>query len=184
MNSRRDPIESESLDFAGAAFSHPTGMVKLGVKGRDLVRWAGENGVAVPSTVFETRLVGDRGVLARVGSDEIILESDPGEPQLFTIEQALRRPWRGIYRVEQQAATYELAGPLTKRVLAQTCAINFQDVESSRLIFTRVAGVSCCIIPRCHNADLIRRIWVDYTYARYLAETLAIIISELMQNRP
>ncbi len=66
-----------------------------------------------------------------------------------------------------------------REVLAQTCAINFAAAPAGQLIYTRVAGVSCAILPALDGNPLSYRIWVDPSYAGYLAETLANIATEL-----
>jgi hypothetical protein len=45
-------------------------------------------------------------------------------------------------------------------------------------IYTRIAGVSCGIIPFEESGQRLYRIWVDYTLAAYLWETLAEIAVE------
>ncbi|MGH7946539.1 MAG: hypothetical protein ACREF9_16255 [Opitutaceae bacterium] len=156
-------------------------MVKIGVKGSELDRWAAENGIDLPPGVYETRGLADRGLLARVGNNEIILECVPDSTELSRIEQALATPRAGVYRIEQQSATFELAGPRARDVLAQMCSVNFQDAEPGRIIYTRLAGVSCGIIPLGREPQVTHRIWVDYTYAPYLWEMLTGIFSEYIQ---
>jgi heterotetrameric sarcosine oxidase gamma subunit len=179
MYTRRSPIEEMLAELDVPGFSHPAELVKLGVKGRELVPWAEENRIEIPTKMYETLQVGEGGVLARVGGDEVILECSPGAALHAQFEKALGQPRRAIFRVVQQSATYELAGLRAKDVLAQTCAIDFRAAERNRIMFTRIAGVSCGIIPLQRNEGMAYRIWVDYTFAQYLGETLANIISEL-----
>ena len=54
-------------------------MVKLGAKGPRLVEWAEQHVLALPARMYDTRPVGADGVLARVGTGELILECRPME---------------------------------------------------------------------------------------------------------
>lgn len=182
MSTRRSPIEGLLSASSNPVLSHPADLIKVGVKGSGLVRWAGEHGIDLPASLYAASRVGDRGVMARVGTNEIILECAPDAPQFAAVERGLRQPGPDVFRVEQQAATFELSGPSARRILAQTCGVNFPDAGPSRIVFTRIAGVSCGVIPRApggaNGGAEVFRIWVDYTLAPYLWENLVAIAAE------
>jgi sarcosine oxidase subunit gamma len=72
-----------------------------------------------------------------------------------------------------------LSGSNTLSVFAQTCAIDFRVATPQRVIFTRVAGVNCGILPQQSGAGVSYRLWCDCTYATYLREILSGIVVEL-----
>lgn len=179
MSTRRSPIEGILSASTTPVLSHPADLIKVGVKGGGLGLWADEHGIVLPSGLYATSPVGDRGMLARVGTNEIILECAPDAPQFAAIERGLGQPGPDVIRVEQQTATFELSGPHARRIMSQTCGVSFPEAEPPRIVFTRIAGVSCGVIPMAHDGGAVFRIWVDYTFAPYLWETLAEIASEL-----
>src|SRR5882757_556697 len=120
-NSRRSPIAGviqSSSENIGGVLSHPTDLVKVGVKGRRLTQWSEQLGLELPARLYDVIRVRQRGVLARVGGEEIILECTADEPVLRKIEQSLLEPNAGVYRIEQQSATIELTGQRALGVLA------------------------------------------------------------------
>lgn len=118
-------------------------------------------------------------MIARIADDEVIVES-PGSGQLVQqIDEAAASPSPGVYRVEQQPATFLLQGPRAPAVLAQTCGINMVEEPAGRIVYTRVAGVSCGLIPEGDGPDRVYRLWVDYSYAPALFESLLDIAGEL-----
>ena len=180
MNTRRSPIAATLAEgISDSEFVHPTDLIKIGIKGRALAQWAAALGIDFPPALYDTRPVGDHGLLARVGSGEIVLESLPNDPLLASLQRGLEQPSPGIYRVEQQAVTFELSGPHALGVFAQTCGLEIKACEPRRIVFTRVAGVSCGLIPLDRDGGVIYRFWVDYTFAPYLWNTLAEILGEI-----
>jgi len=159
--------------------SHPAELVKLGVKGPKLTQWAQSHGIELPFTLYDAVGVGQRGLLVRVGGEEIILECEENDPWLAKFEKALDESCPDVYRIEQQSATIELSGKYANRVLAQTCGVNFSREPAARIVYTRVAGASCGIIAMEKNGQRIYRIWIDYTLTSYLWETLTEIVHDV-----
>jgi len=182
-DTRRSPI-AELLPSApagaGATLSHPTDLIKVGARGPGLAGWAATRGINVPEEIYGTLPVGASGLLARVGSGEIILETAPDTDELGVLERALQESADGIAPVSQQTATFELSGPRAPEILAQTCGVNFQRSPPGRIVFTRIAGVSGGVIPLAREGATVFRIWVDYTLAPYLWETLVEIREETL----
>lgn len=180
MNTRRSPIAATLAESKpDSDFVELSELIKIGIKGRALAQWAAALGIELPAALYDAHLVGDRGLLARVGSGEIVLECLPNDPLLASLQRGLKQPSPGIYRVEQQAVTFELSGPHALGVFAQTCGLEIKACEPRRIVFTRVAGVSCGLIPLARNGGLAYRFWVDYTFAPYLWHTLAEILGEI-----
>lgn len=178
-NSPLDDLITEATPEVLAVLRHPTDRVKLGVKGPGLVAWAEQHEIELPVEVYDTLLVGQHGVLARVGTGELILECAPDDALLTRFESALQTVDTGVYRIEQQSVTLVLAGNAGLGVLAQTCGVNFANEPVGRMVYTRVAGASCGVLPQEQSGQRSYRLWVDYSLAPYLWETLAEIAAGL-----
>ena len=158
-----------------ALLSHPTDLVKLGVKGPGVAAWARAHAIPLPAARYAVLPVGAAGVLARVGEGELILECLPEEPLWERWRTALAQVTTGVYSLEQQSVTLELSGPRAPQVLAQSCALDLAAEPLERILYTRVAGVSCAVLPRVVSGRRGYRLWVDYSLAPWLWTTLAVI---------
>jgi hypothetical protein len=182
LNTRLTPIAPAQLTVfqgGGAMLLHPADLLKSGFKGPKLASWAQQYGIELPPQLYDATLVGHRGLLVRVGGEEIILECQEDDPLSAKFEQIFREPGTDVYRIEQQSVTIELSGTPIKHILAQTCGMNFSREPLNRIIYTRLAGASCGIIPMEENERRVYRIWIDYTLAPYLWETLVEIICDV-----
>ena len=81
--------------------------------------------------------------------------------------------------VVREDATLLLCGLRALDLLAQCCGYDFSRSPSARLVYTRIAGVSCGILPQQVGGNPVYRIWFDPSYAIYLWETLAEIADGL-----
>ncbi len=161
-----------------ATLTHLPDLVSIGLKGPALASWAQQNTIEIPATLYDVNPVSDTVSLMRVGSNELIIEALQSDPLLIRIEQSLHRLPPGLYRVEQQAAIFDLHGPLAHRILAQTCGVDPTTQAPNKIFFTRIAGVSCGVIVQDTAQGRVLRIRVDYSFAYYLWETLVEIIAE------
>ena len=142
-------------------------------------RQCAEQGLAVPDGIFDAQHTADGGWLMRLGSSECLLEDGPpvpaGEGSLVSrLESLLKRPVPGVYRFPREDAVFIISGPGVHEVFAQTCGIDFRTATPQRVIFSRVAGVSCGILLETPDRRTYR-IWCDPSYATYLDETLSSI---------
>jgi sarcosine oxidase gamma subunit len=64
-------------------------------------------------------------------------------------------------------------------VLAQTCGIDFEQAPPRQVILTRLAGVTCAILPQPEQDTEVYRLWVDHSHGIYLWQTLVQISDEL-----
>jgi len=172
-----DEAERVALEFLGLC--DLSGLQKLGLKGRDAERWLVGEGIDVPATVFDSRPLESGGVIIRFGSDEFFLEEGISGSTVSTLAERIDSQNGHVFRVEHQEATFLLTGSRSQEVLAQTCGINFAEVAQRRVIFTRVAGVSCGLLPDAVGDIPVYRILVDPSYAVYLWETLVEICESL-----
>ena len=187
MSTRRSPIENLVSNLPGATFARadiaaiaqPAGLAKFGVKGKGLTRWAAEHRLDLPGALYEAKRTGRGGWLVRVGSEEILLDGPADAAERSAFEAAQRQPGSDLYPVEQQGTTFELTGPRSAEVLAQMCGVDLGRADPDRIVYTRLAGVSCGVIPSRSNNAATYTIWVDYSFAPYLWETFVQIISEL-----
>ncbi len=152
---------------------------KLGIKGPRLLRWLAEQGLPCPQAVFEVSRSDGEFLAARVGSDEVIFEASHDAARLVAVEAALLGSPSGVYRVEQQAATFLLSGPDAPGFWAQTCALDISSAPIERILYTRVAGISCAVIPEVIRETRAYRIWVDYSYGPEFWNTMSEIMREL-----
>ncbi len=186
---RFDSVESEEVARRTLGLCDLSGLTKLGLKGRDAAGWLAEQGVDVPAAIYETRPLagdgsgGDGGIIARLGADEFLLEGGIGDRIVSSLSASLSERLDGhpgrLDRVEHQEATFLLVGSRANDVLKQTCAVDFQDIETDRLAMTRVAGVNCSVLRQAVDDVPAFRLWADCSYAVYLWQTLAEICESL-----
>ena len=176
-----DQLVKTAPEEISAVMKQPSNLIKLGIKGPDLATWANFHEFELPDSVYDCLPVGNDGILARVGGSELILESTSEDSLRHRFEEALPQA-SGVYRVEQQSITLVIEGDYALPVLAQTCGVELERAPVSQVLYTRVAGASCAIIPQREIANRCFRLWIDYTLAHYMWETLAEIIYDL--SRP
>lgn len=179
---RKSPISHLIADAPApvqAALLHPVDMVKLGAKGPRLVEWAEQHALALPERIYDTRPVGTDGVLARVGTGELILECRPEDEFWARLNAALAAAGDGVYRVEQQSVTLVVQGDDAASILAQACAVDLAREPTGRMVYTQVAGAACGVLPHGEDEQRAYRLWVDYSLAAYLWEALAAIAADV-----
>ncbi len=177
MRFQIDEIERRAV--MTLALCDMSSLPKIGVKGPGADPWLASQGVDVPPALFDARGLPDGGVIVRVGGDEFLLESGPSAESATAIAAALETSSDRVTDVERQEATFLLAGSRALDVLSQTCSVNFAEAVAGRLVMTRVAAVTCGVLPEAVDDLPLFRIWVDCSYAVYLWETLAAICEEL-----
>lgn len=178
---RFDTDEDEPSPLQTLGLCDLSGLTKLGVKGRNAETWLSGQGVDVPATIYESLPLGDGGLIVRLGTDEFLLESGLTDDDngVAALSNRLDPTEEHVYRIERQDATFLLVGPRALDVLAQTCGVNFREAAARYLVLTRVAGVSCGVFPASVGETQCYRLWVDYSYAAYLWETLEQICNDL-----
>lgn len=181
---RRSPvdalIDSASRSAAELGLHDLSLLQKVGVQGPNVAAWLSERELPWPQSIYALARLDDGALIVRIAENEVVIESadENGLPPKLAEIPALRAA--GVYGVEQQTATFRLDGPTAAGVWAQTCGVNIVESAIDRLCYTRVAGVSCGIIPERSGGGRTYRIWVDYGYAPYLWKTLVTISSELL----
>lgn len=118
-------------------------------------------------------------MIVRLASDEFLLEGGPAGHVLPALAKRLDSHRGRVFPVERQEAIFLLVGSRSLEVLAQTCGIDFGRASRQHLVLTRIAGVSCGVLPETVTGARVWRLWVDASYAVYLWETLLEVCESL-----
>lgn len=165
--------ERAKADAAGVA--DWSALPKVGIKGPNAIAWAKAQGIDVPDDMFGVSALAGGGIVVRAGGDELFIEANAdgaGLPDVSNSEP-------GVFRGHRDDTTLVLMGKRINEVMAQTCGVNVARAGEEKVIYTRVAGVSCAILPQQVRGGRGYRVWVDYTFADYLWEQLTVIAGEL-----
>lgn len=163
---------SLELDDLGAG-------AKLGLKGPGAGDWLAARQLAVPPDVYEATPLAVGGWLVKIGGAEFFAAPDDATAIDDWLSQGPLPS--GVYRAPREEVTMLLKGdrPAVLAAFAQTCAIEVAKAPLNRIFYSRVAGVSCGILPESTEQISAFRLWLDPTYRAYLWETLATIVTEL-----
>ncbi len=150
---------------------------RLGLKGAGVSAWLGENGLKTAEALYAVTPIEDHGILVRIDREEVVLEDGLQGQVVARIRDRLSANPPGVYRVERQEASFLLVGSRTIQVLRQTCGHHFRE-SKGQVVLSRVAGVSCRLLPVELSGIAGLRIWLDPSYSVYLWETLLGIVRE------
>jgi len=150
---------------------------RLTVKGLGAENVLTEQGLRAPTGIFDTTALEGGGLLTRTGSTEFFLEDGPRGNAVASLNQRLAAPTVGVCRVLRQDASFLLSGTEALQVLAETCGVDFRAADT-RMIFSRVAGVSCSLLKRELGGTGVFQLWLDGSYGPYLWHTLLEIVQE------
>ncbi len=151
---------------------------KFAVKGPSAAEWLRDQGVPIPDRTYDTNRPSAGDLVVRTGGDEFVIQSEREKGLADRIQEAYAGG-DGAWPYPHEAATFVLSGPHAPGVLLQTCSVNFASEPIDRIVYTRVAGVSCAILPEPRETKTTYRLWVPASYATYLAEVLLEIIVDL-----
>jgi sarcosine oxidase subunit gamma len=168
--------EAEAEAVKTLALCDVTALPRVTVKGPGAERWLRDQGLAAPSDVYGVLPAGKDGRVARTGAAEFFLEGGVSgaawpEPPRGGKETP------GVLPVLRQDAAFLLAGARAREVMLETCGCDFSSHEP-RMTYSRVAGVSCAILPGEEGGRRVFRIWCDSSYGTYLWDTLLEIVRE------
>ena len=151
---------------------------KWGVKGPGAASWLAEKGLEVPPTIYASRPLPQGGIIVRVGTEEFFIEAAQRDISLAWLRDAMPDATNFTAVIREDAAML-ITGSGSLDLFAQTCSYRLEQSPKDQMIFTRVAGVSCGILPQSAGESMQYRLWFDPSYATYLGETLLQIVSEL-----
>jgi len=121
--------------------------------------------------------------VVRSGSDEFLIESAPGQTSPLWPEVVLDGTISsGFHVFDRQDAIFYLCGKKAHDALAQTCGIDWSKAAPDLLVMTRIAGVSCSVLPTLTSGAICFQIRLDPTYAIYLWDELLTICRDLEGN--
>lgn len=146
---------------------------------RERITWLCEQGATVPEQLHTFTNLEDGGIIVRADINEFFLESGRSGASVKQISERYTPDVPNVYQLVRQDATVILSGGRAREVLLQTCGVIFASHRQGFIAYTRVAGVSCTILPLVIDEIPRFRIWCDYTFAGDLFETFAQIVSEL-----
>jgi sarcosine oxidase subunit gamma len=172
-----DP-EAEATRAKTLALCDVSALPRLTFKGPGARAFLDTQGVPAPEAIYEWLPLEGDGLVCRTGATEFFVEEGIGGGLLSRIEQALDAGRAGVYRVLRQDAALLLCGRRAAEVLAQTCGYDLRQ-GASRLVMTRVAGVSCAMLQREFDGIPTYQLWLDGSYGLYLWEALLAITGEL-----
>jgi len=153
-------------------------LAKLGVKGTGAAGWLAEQGLKVPEKVYASAPLEAGGLVVRLGADEFLIEAGSLDGSLSALRERMPDDALHVAPVVREDAALLLAGPRATELLLQTCGYEFAKSQDRRLVYTRIAGVSCGVLPQQILGNQGYRIWFDPSYALYLWETLVEIATE------
>lgn len=148
---------------------------KIGVKGPEALAWLVQTGTSVPDSVYGVQPLGEGGLAIRTDRQEVFLEDALGGQRVSQLESALQAHPPGVCLVRRRDASLALMGAGSNRVLRETCGVDFSRPVTG-VVMTRVAGVSCMVLPPQSAGAPAFRFWLDPSYAPYLWEALLEIV--------
>jgi sarcosine oxidase subunit gamma len=148
---------------------------KIGVKGPEALAWLAQAEILVPENVYDCRSLGNSGLVIRTDRHEVFIEDGSGSNRVSELERELSSLPLGVYLVRRQDASFLLIGARCNLVLSETCGVDFSNPPDS-VVMTRVAGVSCMILPLQAKEAPAFRFWLDPSYGSYLWKAMLEIV--------
>jgi sarcosine oxidase subunit gamma len=170
-------LEIEELRRTELALCDLSCLPRISLKGPEAVGWLEQLGIRVPATVYDYLIWSDNGLIMRTDGQEVLLEDGPEGQGVVQVMEQYGVARSGVYRVERQEAAFLLCGAKVHDVLRETCGYDFRQ-PGDRLIMTRVAGVSCAVLPLETAGASAFRLWLDCSYGPYLWEALYEIVRD------
>jgi sarcosine oxidase subunit gamma len=156
--------------------SHP----RYGCKGPAAAAWLEGLGLPGPAAPNRWLALSRRGLIARLGNNEFLIEEPTWSKRLMT-----ETPPAQVAFVLRQDARLVLGGKGAPELLRQVCNVDFAAARlgDAPVFLTSMAGVSVVVIPREADPEevavargslegLYYHIWCDGTFGAYLWETL------------
>lgn len=154
---------------------------RMTVKGANAAAFLQEQNVPTPEEIYAIASLPDEGFIARTGAAEFFLEDGARGNAVDRVRKALGKGKEGVCPVLREDASFLIGGAEATKVMTQTCGYDFRRADS-RMVFSRVAIVSCAILPRTLNGIPAFQLWLDSTYGAYLWATLLAIVRDLGGN--
>jgi sarcosine oxidase subunit gamma len=148
---------------------------KVAFKGAGIAEWLSQMGIPTPEEVYNYSVF-KNGLVVRTDRNEFFVEDGPrGEILIDDIVRSKASLPPGVQRVHRQDASFLLCGADCQRVLRETCGVDF-TTPLNGVVMTRVAGVSCMVLPLQGIEMPAVRLWLDPSYGIYLWKSLLEIV--------
>jgi sarcosine oxidase subunit gamma len=115
--------------------------------------------------------------MIRTDRQEVVLEDGPASDRIAELERQVSSHPPGVFLVRRQDASFQLTGTRSNAVLRETCGVDFTQPPDG-VVMTRVAGVSCMVLPFQFDEIPACRFWLDPSYGPYLWEALLEIVRD------
>jgi sarcosine oxidase subunit gamma len=171
----------EKLIAERLALCDASAFERISIKGANAATFLQEQNLPTPEEIYATASLPANGLIARTGTAEFFLEDSAHGSTVGHVRKALGKGKEGVYPVLREDASFLVSGTEAIKVLMQTCGYDFRQADS-RMVYSRVAMVSCAILPRILNRIPVFQLWLDATYGAYLWKTLLAIVRDLRGN--
>ena len=151
-----------------------------GLKGPEADTWLVAQSWQAADDIYSSWTSKEGLQIFRLGKDEFLIAAAPNtsEESLTSIgASSLVQDNTILFR--RQDAVFVLTGLRATQLLAQTCGIHWNEMGLDQLVLTRVAGVSCTILPTERDGNPMFRIWLEPSYAIYLWQQIFTICRDL-----
>ena len=150
---------------------------KMSVKGPESLAWLTQAGIRIPENLYDCCPLANTGLVIRTDRHEVFLEDGPASHRVSEFERELSSQTQGVYRVSRQDASFQLTGVRSNSVMRETCGVDFSQPPDA-VVMTRVAGISCMVLPLQAKDAPAFRFWLDASYGPYLWDALLEIVRE------
>jgi sarcosine oxidase subunit gamma len=168
---------SESKFKSELALCDMSFLPKLGVKGPESLACLAQAQLPIPEGIYSCCPLADGGLVIRIDRHEVFVEDGVAGTLTAKLEEQLGQSLTGVSLIRRQDASFLLSGARCNLVLRETCGFDFRYPPNG-VVMTRVAGVSCIILPVRIEGAWAFRLWLDPSYASYLWEALLKIVRD------
>lgn len=168
---------AESERAKTLALCDVSALPRVTLKGPGAERWLREQGWEIPAAIYEISRVGRSDRIIRTGGTEFLVEDGVGGSTALGLLTPGKGGTPGVYRIPRQDASFLLTGRDANDVLLETCGIDF-STRPPQAVYSRVAGVSCALLPVEPSGIPAFQVSCDGSYGVYLWETLLEIVRE------
>ena len=173
-------IQNECEHKNRLALCDVSALPRLGLKGMGAKAWLQKNGFEIPSAIYGKANIAGDGILLRTGDSEFFIEGGIADTSVNKwFDDLASAP--DVHRICRQDAAMLLSGRDAVKVLLETCGYDFTK-HPGGVVMSRVAGVSCAILPQDLRGTPVLRIWCDGSFGAYLWETLLEIVRAIGGN--
>jgi sarcosine oxidase subunit gamma len=164
-------LSDERERFEHLALCDLSCLTKIGLRGPEALSWIENQGIGVPLLIHDWSPMKGEGLIVRTDRHEVFIEDGPHNQIVPLLAKLVEYEQAKIYWEDRQDASLLLGGALANLVLVETCGFDFNS-GYDRLVKTRLAGVSCSVLPFRLRDVAAFRIWTERSYGAYLWRSL------------